>query len=140
AMTATGPAIAVVTTVGDKKEARRMAQALVEGGLAACAQVEKIDSVYAWKGKIEHGKEYRVLFKTVEARYEAVERAIRELHSYELPALHAVPFTHISAPYAAWRMQRSRGVMSSGPRVSGSPQASRASRRLSVQKTMNMLA
>jgi periplasmic divalent cation tolerance protein len=71
-------AIAVVTTVGDKKEARRMAQALVEGGLAACAQIEKIDSVYAWKGKIEHGKEYRVLFKTVEARYDAVERAIRD--------------------------------------------------------------
>jgi periplasmic divalent cation tolerance protein len=95
-------AIAVVTTVGDKREARQLAHALVEAGLAACAQVEKIDSVYAWKGKIEHGKEYRVLFKTVEARYDAVERAIRELHSYELPAIHAVPFTHISAPYAAW--------------------------------------
>ena len=70
--------------------------------LAACAQVEKIDSVYAWKGKIETGNEYRVLFKTVEARYDAVERVIRELHSYELPAIHAVAVTHISAPYAAW--------------------------------------
>lgn len=95
-------AIAVVTTVGDKKEARRMAQALVEGGLAACAHIEKIDSVYAWKGKIEHGKEYRVLFKTVEARYDAVEHAILERHSYELPAIHAFPFAHISMPYAAW--------------------------------------
>jgi periplasmic divalent cation tolerance protein len=95
-------AIAVVTTVGDKKEARHMAQTLVEGGLAACAHIEKIDSVYAWKGKIERGKEYRVLFKTKEARYEAVERAIRELHSYELPAIHAVAFDRISVPYAAW--------------------------------------
>jgi len=95
-------AIAVVTTVGDKKEARRMAHALVEGGLAACAHIERIESVYAWKGKIERGREYRVLFKTVEERYDAVERAIRDLHSYELPAIHAVPFTHISAPYAAW--------------------------------------
>ncbi len=95
-------AIAVVTTVGGKKEARRMAHALVEDGLAACAHIEKIDSVYAWKGKIEHGKEYRVLFKTVEARYDSIERTIRELHSYELPAIHAVPFAHISAPYAAW--------------------------------------
>jgi len=95
-------AIAVVTTVGDKKEARRLARALVERGLAACAQIEKIRSVYTWKGKIEHGKEYRVLFKTVEARYDSVERTIRELHSYELPAIHAIPFAHISAPYAAW--------------------------------------
>ena len=68
-----------------------MAQALVEAGLAACAQIEKIDSVYAWKGAIEHGKEYRVLFKTTEARYEAVESAIRDMHSYELPAIYAVP-------------------------------------------------
>jgi periplasmic divalent cation tolerance protein len=43
-----------------------------------------------------------VLFKTVAARYDAVERAIREFHSYELPAIHAVAFTRISRPYAAW--------------------------------------
>ncbi len=95
-------AIAVVTTVGSKKEARSMALALVEANLAACAQISKIDSVYAWKGAIEHGKEYRVLFKTTAARYEAIESAIRDLHSYELPAIHAVAFTHVSAPYAAW--------------------------------------
>jgi periplasmic divalent cation tolerance protein len=100
-------AIAVITTVGDKKEARRIAHALVEASLAACAHIERIESVYTWKGKIERGKEYRVLFKTVEARYDAVERAIRELHSYELPAIHAVPFTHISSPYAAWIEQNS---------------------------------
>ena len=95
-------AIAVVTTVGSKKEARRMAHALVEARLAACAQISKIDSVYAWKGAIEHGKEYRVLFKTTAERYDGVERAIRELHSYELPAIHAFAFERISAPYADW--------------------------------------
>ena len=95
-------AIAVVTTVGSKKEARRMAYALVDAKLAACAQISKIDSVYAWKGKIESGKEYRVLLKTVEAHYSAVERAILDLHSYELPAIHAFPFEHISPLYADW--------------------------------------
>lgn len=79
-----------------------MAHALVEARLAACAQISKIDSVYAWKGAIEHGKEYRVLFKTTAERYDGVERAIRELHSYELPAIHAFAFERISAPYADW--------------------------------------
>ena len=83
-------AIAVVTTVGSKREARRLALAMVEAHLAACAQIEKIDSVYAWKGAIEHGKEYRLLFKTTEARYQAVEGAIRDMHPYELPAIYAV--------------------------------------------------
>lgn len=95
-------AIAVVTTVGSKKEARRLALVMVESHLAACAQIEKIESVYAWKGRIEHGNEYRVLFKTTEEHYAAIESAIRDLHSYELPAIHALPFEHISAPYRAW--------------------------------------
>ena len=94
-------AIAVVTTVGDKKEAHRMAHALVEAGLAACAQIEKIDSVYAWKGAIEHGKEYRVLFKTTSDSYDAVERAIRDLHSYELPAIDAFAFDRVEPAYGA---------------------------------------
>jgi uncharacterized protein involved in tolerance to divalent cations len=37
---------------------------------------------------------------TVGSRKEA--RAIRELHSYELPAIHAFAFARISAPYAEW--------------------------------------
>jgi periplasmic divalent cation tolerance protein len=95
-------AIAVVTTVGSKKEARALAHALVDARLAACAQISRIESVYAWKGAVESGKEYRVLIKTVEARYASVERAIRELHSYELPAIHALAFEHVSKAYADW--------------------------------------
>ncbi len=95
-------AIGVVTTVGSKKEARTIGHALVEAKLAACAQISRIDSVYAWKGKIESGKEYRVLLKTVEARYAAVERAIREMHSYELPAIHSFAFEHVSSAYVDW--------------------------------------
>ena len=95
-------AIAVITTVANRKEARALARALVEAKLAACAQITRIESIYSWKGAIEHGKEYRVLFKTLEEHYPAVERAIRELHSYELPAIHAVAFEHVSPVYAAW--------------------------------------
>ena len=95
-------AIAVVTTVASKKEARTLARALIEAKLAACAQISRIESIYPWKGAIEHGKEYRVLFKTLDEHYAAVERAIRELHSYELPAIHAFPMMHVSDAYAAW--------------------------------------
>jgi periplasmic divalent cation tolerance protein len=94
--------IAVVTTVGSKKEARRLARSLVEARLAACAQISRIESVYAWKGAIESGKEYRVLLKTTEESYPAIERAIRDLHSYELPAIHAFAFEHVYPAYAEW--------------------------------------
>jgi periplasmic divalent cation tolerance protein len=95
-------AIAIVTTVASRKEARLLARTLVEAKLAACAQISRIESVYPWKDAIEQGKEYRVLFKTLDEHYVAVERAIRALHPYELPAIHAFPMMHVSEAYAAW--------------------------------------
>lgn len=102
--------IAVLTTVGAREEAMRMAHALVERGLAACAHVSPIESVYRWKGAIESAQEFRVLFKTTGDRYEAVEAAIRQLHSYELPAIWAVPFERVWEPYGAWIEAGSRGT------------------------------
>ena len=95
-------AIAVVTTVATRKEARELARALVEARLAACAQISRIESIYPWKGAIEHGKEYRVLFKTIDDHYPAVERAIRELHSYELPCVVALPVAAGHLPFLDW--------------------------------------
>lgn len=101
--------IGVFTTVGTREEANRLAHALVERRLAACAQISEIRSVYTWKGAVQDETEFRVLVKTTGERYPAVERAIRELHSYELPAIHAVRFEHVYEPYAAWIESNSRG-------------------------------
>jgi periplasmic divalent cation tolerance protein len=94
--------LAVFTTTGSQDEARTIARTLVERGLAACAQISAIESWYTWKGAVQNEPEYRVLLKTTQARYAAVESAIRALHSYELPAIHAIGVEHASAPYAAW--------------------------------------
>jgi periplasmic divalent cation tolerance protein len=96
------PFLLVVTTVGTRAEAGGLARALVERGLAACAQISAIDSIYAWQGAVEEGPEFRVLFKVATAGYDAAEQAIRELHSYELPAIHAVPVERAWAPYRSW--------------------------------------
>ena len=94
--------LAVVTTVADRNSAKRMADVLVARGLAACAQISEIQSVYRWQGEICSDREFRVLFKTTDERYADVERAILELHSYELPAIHAFDFARVHAPYADW--------------------------------------
>lgn len=94
--------LAVITTVASQVEARSMARVMVERKLAACAQISEIESFYTWNGALQNEKEFRVLFKTTDACYQAVEDAIRELHSYELPAIHAVPFERIYAPYGEW--------------------------------------
>jgi periplasmic divalent cation tolerance protein len=100
----------VVTTVAERDDAARLARALVERGLAACAQVEAIESVYAWQGKVEQGAEFRILFKVASVAYEAAERAIRELHPYELPAIHAIAVERAWQPYRDWVDANSRAI------------------------------
>ena len=94
--------LAVFTTVASREEALTLAEALVERRLAACAQIELIESVYRWDGEVRHEPEFRIVFKTVAERYAEVEAAIRELHSYELPAIYALPVERADARYAGW--------------------------------------
>jgi len=98
----------VVTTVGNADDAARLARALVERGLAACAQISAIESYYVWQGAIEHDDEHRILFKVAASAYDAAERAIRELHPYELPAIHAIPVDRAWEPYRVWVERNSR--------------------------------
>lgn len=104
------PTLAVVTTVATEADARRIAVAVVERGLAACVQMNAIDSVYTWQGAVQQEREVRLLFKVGKDGYEPLERAILELHPYELPAVFALPVSHAHAPYARWVYENSRGA------------------------------
>jgi periplasmic divalent cation tolerance protein len=96
----------VLTTVGSEEEAERIAAALVERRLAACVQVlGPIVSTYRWRGEIETAREWQCLAKTEARRYEGVETAIRELHSYEEPEIVATPIVAGSAGYLGWVSQ-----------------------------------
>ena len=94
--------VLVVTTVADRADATRIARAVVERGLAACAQISSIDSWYRWQGAVQNEAEFRILFKAAAGAYDAVEAAILELHPYELPAIHAIAVERAHAPYAEW--------------------------------------
>jgi periplasmic divalent cation tolerance protein len=95
--------VQVLTTAGSEEEAGRIASVLVEGKLAACVQVAgPIVSRYRWQGAIEETTEWQCLVKTTRAAYEAVEVAIREVHSYDEPEIIATPILAGSAGYLAW--------------------------------------
>jgi periplasmic divalent cation tolerance protein len=95
--------IQVVTTTERREDAERIARMLVEERLAACVQVSgPITSIYRWRGQIETAQEWRCLAKTRQGLYEAVERAIRRIHPYEVPEIVALPIVAGSAGYLAW--------------------------------------
>lgn len=94
--------LALYTTVATREDAQRLARTMVERRLAACAQIDQIESFYPWNGAIQNEPEYRILFKTTDVMLGALEAALLEIHPYELPALHAVAAEHVHPAYAEW--------------------------------------
>jgi periplasmic divalent cation tolerance protein len=97
------PLILVLTNTSSEAEAQVIARAAVERGLAAAVQVlGPLQSSFAWQGELREAREWICLLKTSHARYAEVEHLIRSLHSYELPAILALPVVAGFAPYLAW--------------------------------------
>jgi periplasmic divalent cation tolerance protein len=95
--------IVVLITAPSEEEAAKIARALVEERLAACANIVKhIRSVYRWEGKIEDDPEVLIVAKTREALFEALEKRVRELHSYSVPEVIALPIVQGSEAYLKW--------------------------------------
>lgn len=93
----------ILTTAGSQREARKIARALIDRKLAACVNViPRIESTYRWKGKVETAREWLLVVKTTKARAKAVETAIRELHSYDVPECIVVPIAGGSKAYLEW--------------------------------------
>jgi periplasmic divalent cation tolerance protein len=96
-------AVVVLTTVNDGFDAAGLARTLVERGLAACVNVfPAVTSVYRWEDKIQTDAEQQLLIKTTAAKVVDLEKAIRELHPYDLPEFIVLPVIGGSASYLAW--------------------------------------
>jgi periplasmic divalent cation tolerance protein len=81
-------AFVVITTVGTEEQANLIASELVARRHASCVNVVTgLRSVYRWQGKICRDTEFLLIVKTLESEYPAVQAAIQELHSYELPEI-----------------------------------------------------
>ena len=93
----------VLTTASSRDEAKRIAKALVEERLAACVNlVGGVESIYRWQGKVEEAAEVLLLIKTNVEKLEALETAVRRLHSYEVPEFLIFEVNGGSAAYLKW--------------------------------------
>ena len=82
----------IYSTIGDIKDARRIAHTLVEEQLVACVNIlPNIESVYKWKGKIENDEECVFIAKTTDKNAKKTIKRIKSLHPYELPDIIVLP-------------------------------------------------
>ncbi len=93
----------VLCTVPTGDIAVQIARELVQHQLAACVNViPGITSVYRWKGSITTDAEQLLVIKTSSSLMDSLQKAIQELHPYELPEIIAVPIVGGLPAYLAW--------------------------------------
>lgn len=87
----------------DDAVADAVAARLLEARLAACCnRGVTVHSTYRWRGALESATEVPLVVKTRAAHFDALCRAIKDLHPYEVPAITATPFSAVDEDYAAW--------------------------------------
>jgi periplasmic divalent cation tolerance protein len=95
--------VTVYATFADAGEAERIARALVEERLAACANIlGPCRSIYRWRGALEQADEVAALFKARADKAEALLARLAELHGYDVPAAVIWPIEAALPAYAAW--------------------------------------
>jgi periplasmic divalent cation tolerance protein len=102
--------IVVYVTAGSLDEADRLARGLVEERLAACVnRIGPIQSVYRWEGKLEQSEEHLLIIKTERDLFSALEKRVRELHTYSVPEIVALPIIDGSQDYLRWLGEQTAG-------------------------------
>lgn len=95
--------VSIYALFADRTEAERIAEALVEERLAACANIlAPVQSIYRWEDRVQTSDEVAAILKTTEDNTEAAIARIAELHSYDVPCIVTWPIDGIFGPYAQW--------------------------------------
>ncbi len=93
----------VLVTAPDEESAARIARALVEERLIACANlIPRIRSIYRWEGQVADEAEVLLVLKTRASRCAAVAARVKALHPYALPEVVALPVVDGSEAYLDW--------------------------------------
>ena len=98
-----GDAIVVLITAASREEADRIARRLVEDRLAACVTImPQVRSIFTWEQKLSQEDEVLLLVKSRRTRFAQLAEAVKQLHSYSVPEIIALPVVMGAADYLRW--------------------------------------
>ncbi len=93
--------ILVYITNPNSDHAEKVSKHLIEKRLAACTNIYQINSMFHWKGDVENEGEYVVIAKTTPGRADDLEKAVAEVHEYEVPCILRIS-AHANDSYYKW--------------------------------------
>lgn len=95
--------VVILVSCASRREAGKIARALVAKKLAACVSAARdVSSLFRWKGRIEKADESILIIKTRASRFRAVAGCVKALHSYRVPEIIALPVVAGDAAYLRW--------------------------------------
>jgi periplasmic divalent cation tolerance protein len=94
--------IVVLVTSPSAEEGEKLASTLIDERLAACVNVIPVTSFFRWEGKACKESERLLVIKTRGSLFENLEKRVRELHSYDVPEIIALPMIAGSRGYLDW--------------------------------------
>ena len=95
--------IVVLITTATEDEAHRIAEILVKQRKAACVNiVPEVQSLFRWQGKLDSARECLLIVKTKASMFPKVVETVKEVHSYEVPEIIALPIISGNEDYLKW--------------------------------------
>lgn len=93
----------VYVTTSSENEAKNIAQVVVSGRQAACANIlGKSTSIYNWEGEIHTETETVLILKTTTEKLDALISRLKQIHSYQCPCIVALGIQHGNTEFLDW--------------------------------------
>ena len=93
----------IYTTMPDYETAQDISSVLLRENLVACVNMfNGSTSMYLWDGEIKTENECVVIMKTTGSLQEAAMQKVKELHSYDIPAIFSIPIRGCNPEFSDW--------------------------------------
>lgn len=95
--------IVLFITTANADEAQRISKALLNQRKAACVNiVPGVSSLFWWQGKLDSAEESLLVVKTKTSQLNEIVELVKELHSYDVPEIVALPIVDGNQDYLDW--------------------------------------
>lgn len=94
--------IILYLTCVDTDEATKISNELLKAELVACARQLPVSSSFWWDGKIQNSDEVLLMMETIDEKFDAIEKKVAELHSYDVFVLTATPVVRTTPGVEKW--------------------------------------
>ncbi len=95
--------VVLFITTATAKEAQRISRVLLEQRKAACVNiVPGVSSLFWWQDKLDSARESLLIVKTKTSLLNEIVRLVKEIHSYDIPEIIALPIVGGNQDYLEW--------------------------------------